>query len=103
MSPKRPRLISEVAVTTRTYTIILEPEAEEGGFSVFVPALPGCVTQGETIEECIVFAREAIGLWIAEAEGEEIPEERAGHRSPGRRRGLRWGERDGPTGRPRSA
>lgn len=29
---------------TRTYTIVLEP-AEEGGYNVWVPALPGCVTQ----------------------------------------------------------
>jgi predicted RNase H-like HicB family nuclease len=31
-----------------TYTVRVEP-AEEGGYNVFVPALPGCVTQGETL------------------------------------------------------
>ena len=35
------------------YTIILHPDAEEGGYTVTVPALPGCVTQGETMEEAI--------------------------------------------------
>ena len=43
----------------RTYTIIVEP-AEEGGYTVTVPALPGCVTQGETISQCIERAQEAI-------------------------------------------
>ena len=37
----------------RKYTIILEPDIDEGGYTVTVPALPGCITQGETIEECI--------------------------------------------------
>jgi predicted RNase H-like HicB family nuclease len=62
---------------TREYTIVLLPEAEEGGYSVLVPALPGCVTQGETIEEAIAMAKDAIAGWIAVAEkhGEPIPEE----------------------------
>ncbi len=34
----------------RKYTIILEPDPEEGGYTVIVPAQPGCVTQGETVE-----------------------------------------------------
>lgn len=41
------------------YTVILEP-ADEGGYIVFVPALPGCFTQGETIEEALEMARDAI-------------------------------------------
>ena len=48
---------------TLTYTIHLEV-AEEGGFNVTVPALPGCVTQGETFDEAVAMAREAIELWI---------------------------------------
>ena len=42
-----------------TYTIQIEP-AEEGGYNVFVPALPGCVTQGDTYEEAVDMAQEAI-------------------------------------------
>ena len=55
------------------YTIILEPD--EGGYTVTVPALPGCVTQGETIEEAIVMAKDAIRLFIETliAEGEPVP------------------------------
>jgi len=64
-------------VTMRTYTIVLEPDTEEGGYSVLVPALPGCATQGETIEECIAMAREAIEAYIETliATGQPVPEE----------------------------
>lgn len=61
----------------RQYTIFLHPEPEVGGYSVEVPSLPGCRTQGDTLEEAIANAREAIAAWIASAEahGEPIPEE----------------------------
>ena len=42
--------------------------AEEGGFWAEVPALPGCVTQGETIEEIQANLREAIDLWLSVGE-----------------------------------
>jgi predicted RNase H-like HicB family nuclease len=42
-----------------SYTVIFEP-AEEGGYVVRVPALPGCVTQGETLEEAREMAADAI-------------------------------------------
>lgn len=60
----------------RTYTIVLEPE-ETGGFMVSVPALPGCFTQGASIEECRERAIEAIATHIAglETDGEPVPEE----------------------------
>jgi predicted RNase H-like HicB family nuclease len=41
------------------YTVILH-EAEEGGFWVEVPSLPGCFSQGETVEEALDNIREAI-------------------------------------------
>lgn len=58
------------------YTIILIPE-EDGGYSVEVPALPGCYTQGETKEEAVAMAREAIELYLdsCKAHGEIIPQE----------------------------
>jgi antitoxin HicB len=46
------------------YTILLTPDEESGGFVVEVPALPGCVTQGETVEEAKVMAQEAIALYL---------------------------------------
>ena len=42
-----------------TYRILLNPEPE-GGYTVTVPALSGCVTYGETIEEALSMAKEAI-------------------------------------------
>jgi predicted RNase H-like HicB family nuclease len=39
-------------------------QAEEGGFWAEVPALPGCVSQGETIEEIRSNIREAVKLWL---------------------------------------
>ena len=60
----------------RRYTVLLYPEPEEGGYSVIVPWLPGCVTQGETVEEALSNAREAIeGYIAAEADrSEEVPD-----------------------------
>ncbi len=56
-------------------------KAEEGGFWAEVPALPGCVTQGETMEELRTNLEDAIKLWleagepeIAGIEGDEIVE-----------------------------
>ena len=40
-------------------------DAEEGGFWAEVPALPGCVTQGETIAEVQANLREAVDLWLS--------------------------------------
>ena len=61
----------------RKYTIILEPDPKEGGYTVTVPALLGCITQGETIEQCIERAQEAITGYIEslEAPGDPVPEE----------------------------
>ena len=40
-------------------------EAEEGGFWAEVPALPGCVTQGESVEDVTLHLREAIEGWLS--------------------------------------
>lgn len=59
-----------------TYSIVVEPD-EGGGYYVTVPALPGCFTQGGTVEECRERAVEAIEVHIAglRADGEPVPEE----------------------------
>ena len=44
--------------------VILEP-SEEGGYTVYVPSLPGCISEGETIEESLVNIKEAIDLYLA--------------------------------------
>lgn len=60
------------------YTIILQPDIEEGGYTVTVPTLPGCITEGDTLEQAIAMAKDAIHLYIESliADGEPIPEER---------------------------
>jgi len=45
------------------FTVVLEP-AEEGGFKLSVPALEGCFTQGETEEEALEHAKEAILCYL---------------------------------------
>jgi antitoxin HicB len=59
-----------------TFKIHLNKE-EEGGYMASVPSLPGCITQGETIEEAIEMAKEAIELYIEELKdrGERIPDD----------------------------
>jgi predicted RNase H-like HicB family nuclease len=47
-----------------TLKAIVHP-AEEGGFWAEVPALPGCLTQGETLDELRSNLREAIALWLS--------------------------------------
>jgi antitoxin HicB len=58
------------------YRILLRKEPE-GGYTVMVPSLSGCVTYGDNIEEAIKMAKEAIELYIESlrAHGEEIPTE----------------------------
>lgn len=57
-----------------TYKIQLYKEAE-GGYTVIVPVLPGCITYGENVEEAIEMAKEAIELYIEELQerGDSIP------------------------------
>ena len=59
---------------TLNYGIRLEKE-EEGGYTVIVPALKGCVTFGETVEEAIAMAKEAIEGYIETLIdlGKEVP------------------------------
>jgi antitoxin HicB len=67
-----------MGVAMRTYSIVIDPDPTAGGFTVTVPALPGCITQGETVEGCVGRAEEAIALYLEDlaAAGEPIPEEK---------------------------
>ena len=47
--------------------IMLEP-SDEGGYTVFVPALPGCISEGDTKEEALKNIREAIELFLEPVE-----------------------------------
>jgi len=50
-------------VAEQTFKVVLEP-SEEGGYTVYVPALPGCVSEGDTIQEALQNIREAIELYL---------------------------------------
>jgi predicted RNase H-like HicB family nuclease len=47
--------------------VVLEP-SDDGGFTVFVPALPGCISEGGSKEEAIKNIREAIQLYLEPVE-----------------------------------
>lgn len=47
--------------------VILEP-SNEGGFTVYVPSLPGCISEGETTEEALANIKEAIQLYLEPVE-----------------------------------
>jgi antitoxin HicB len=63
----------------RNYNVVLEP-SPEGGYVAVVPALPGCYSQGDSVEEALSGAREAIELTIEdmEARGKPIPDAAGG-------------------------
>ncbi|MFA5309285.1 MAG: type II toxin-antitoxin system HicB family antitoxin [Dehalococcoidales bacterium] len=60
----------------RSYRVILEPN-EEGGYTVSVPILPGCISEGDNREEALANIKEAIELYIASLtdDGEPVPSE----------------------------
>ena len=49
---------------THRYTVVLEKDPEEGGYTVTVPALPGCVTEADTVEESLEMAKGAIAGYL---------------------------------------
>lgn len=63
-------------MTTRTYRILLQEEPE-GGYTVTVPALPGCITYGKNLEHAMDMAKEAIEGYIEllEIENEPVPDD----------------------------
>lgn len=59
---------------------IVVHEAQEGGFWAEVPALPGCVSQGETMDDLLANVREAVQAWLdtePPSEGREVGGERS--------------------------
>ncbi len=56
----------------KRFTVVLTADIESGGYTVTVPALPGCVSDGETIDDALVRVKDAIALYL-EDEVEPIP------------------------------
>ena len=55
-------------------TVILEP-SDEGGYTVYVPALPGCISEGEDVDDALTNIREAVELYLEPVEQEVSPVE----------------------------
>ena len=53
--------------------VVLEP-SEEGGFTVYVPALPGCISEGKTKEDALKNIREAIELYLEPVDDDLVTE-----------------------------
>lgn len=57
-----------VKVRGRAYKAVLTPDLEVGGYTVEVPELPGCVTEGDNLAQAKRMTKEAIELWLSGAE-----------------------------------
>ncbi len=56
--------------------VVLEP-SEEGGFTAYVPSLPGCISEGENVEDALANVQEAIALYLEPVEDDWIADEKA--------------------------
>ncbi len=56
--------------------VVLEP-SDEGGYTVYVPSLPGCISEGESEQEALSNIQEAIGLYLEPVEDDLVTSEHA--------------------------
>lgn len=59
----QPHVIPNETTTRQRFAVVLIEESD-GGFSVSVPALPGCYSEGDTVEEALANVREAIAVHL---------------------------------------
>lgn len=57
------------------FKIVLEP-SDEGGYSVLVPSLPGCISEGDSIDEAMNNIREAIELYLETVEDDWVADDK---------------------------
>lgn len=58
------------------FKVILE-KSDEGGYTAYVPSLPGCISEGETKEDALKNIQEAIELYLESVEDDWILDEKA--------------------------
>ena len=58
------------------FSVVLEP-SDEGGYTVYVPSLPGCISEGDTVEEALTNIQEAIQLYLEPVDDDWIIEKGA--------------------------
>ena len=51
--------------------VVLEP-SDEGGYTVYVPSLPGCISEGDNVEDALSNIQEAIGLYLEPVEDDLV-------------------------------
>ena len=51
---------------------VLLEASDEGGYTVYVPAIPGCISEGETVEDALTNIREAIELYLEPVEDDWV-------------------------------
>jgi len=56
--------------------IVLEP-SDEGGYTAYVPSLPGCISEGDSVPETVSNIQEAIGLYLEPIEDDLVASDRA--------------------------
>jgi predicted RNase H-like HicB family nuclease len=56
--------------------VVLEP-SEEGGYTAYVPSLPGCISEGDNVQDALANISEAIELYLEPTEDDLVPSERA--------------------------
>ncbi|MCL7454300.1 MAG: type II toxin-antitoxin system HicB family antitoxin [Anaerolineae bacterium] len=56
------------------FQVVLEP-SDDGGYTVYVPALPGCISEGDTVDEAMRNIREAIELYMEPVEDDFVANE----------------------------
>jgi len=66
------RLLRPFQVISEGLVLELQPEPE-GGYTITVPSLPGCISYGETFEKAIEMIKDAMEGWLAVAEQEGVP------------------------------
>ena len=55
------------------FKVVLKP-SDEGGYTIYVPSLPGCISEGDSVDEALANIREAIGLYLEPVEDDLIVE-----------------------------
>lgn len=58
------------------FKVVLEP-SEEGGYTIYAPSLPGCISEGDTADEALANIREAIALYLEPVEDDWVLEDNA--------------------------
>jgi predicted RNase H-like HicB family nuclease len=69
-------IIAKSKENTMRFKVVLE-KSDEGGYTAYVPSLPGCISEGDTKEDALKNIQEAIELYLEPVEDDWILDEKA--------------------------